>query len=115
IIQARINGQPKAQTEDADDDAEEQKLMAVDAEKRDLGKVGELQAGFATGLVGQSRAGPERRKQGRRRSKLDESTAQGPGICKPGKHSRSSVAHLFKRRSQGNWFQALPLPAHFFD
>src|SRR5881275_232127 len=64
VFQARINSQPKAQSKDADDDAEEQKLMAVDSEKRDLGKVGELKAGFATGFVGQSRAGPEQSENG---------------------------------------------------
>ena len=113
VFQARINSQPKAQSKDADDDAEEQKLMAVDSEKRDLGKVGELKAGFATGFVGQSRAGPEQSENGDG-SKLCEFTAQGPGICKPGKHSRSSVDHSFKGRPQDISSVLQTLPAHFF-
>ena len=87
--------------------------MAVDSEKRDLGKVGELKAGFATGFVGQSRAGPEQGENGDG-SKLGESTAQEPGICKPGKHSRSSVDHSFKWRPQDISSVLQTLPAHFF-
>jgi len=37
VFQPRVDRQTETQAEDADDDAEEQKLVAVDAEKGDLG------------------------------------------------------------------------------
>jgi len=44
---------PKSeQAEDADEQAEEEELVAVDAEKRNFGEVGKLEICFAAGFVG---------------------------------------------------------------
>jgi hypothetical protein len=37
VFQPRVDSQSEAQAKNADDNAEEQKLVAVDAEKSDLG------------------------------------------------------------------------------
>src|SRR5438552_18716482 len=74
--------------------------MAVDAVVKKIHgrKIRQLKVRFASGLAGEGRSGPEQREYGDG-SKLCEFTAQGPGICKPGKHSRSSIDHLFTRQS----------------
>jgi hypothetical protein len=75
VFQPRVNRQSEAQAKDANDNAEEQKFVAVDAEKGDLGEIGKLQIGFAAGFVSESRCGPQQCEREGSRSKLGESTA----------------------------------------
>src|SRR5712692_5815544 len=90
--------------------------MAVNVPKEfDVGEVGKLQSSLTAGFVGKSRRGPKQCEDGRGRTKLGESTSQGPGICQPGKHSESSIDHSFKGHSQGVCLPGQPIPAHFFD
>jgi len=52
ILEAAIDGEAEEQAEDADEQAEEEELVAVDAEKRNFGEVGKLEICFAARFVG---------------------------------------------------------------
>ena len=49
VLQAAVDDQSKQQPKDAKEDADHQQLVAVHAQKLHLGKIGELQVGFARG------------------------------------------------------------------
>ena len=79
IFQAGVNHESESQPEQTEEDAEEQKFVAVHAEEADLRKVGELQIGFAARFVRASGSGGEERNGGSR-AKLGESRNLGAGL-----------------------------------
>jgi len=50
VFQPRVDGQSEKQAEDAEDDANREQLVAVNAEELNLRKIRQLQIGFAAGL-----------------------------------------------------------------
>ena len=52
LPQAGIDDEAETQTEDAEQNANHQQAMAVDAEEENLREIGKLQAGFAADFVG---------------------------------------------------------------
>ena len=70
IPQAGIDDQAETQAEDAEQDADHQQAMTVNAEEQYLGEIGKLQAGFAADFM--SRLG-----QGRSRAEAKD----GDGGC----------------------------------
>jgi len=51
-LETAIDGEAEEEAEDANEQAEEEELVTVDAEKRNFGEVGKLEIGFAAGFVG---------------------------------------------------------------
>jgi hypothetical protein len=76
VLEARVDNQSEGQSENANENAEKQKFVAVNAQERDLGKVGELQPRFAAGFLGRGGSGGEHRQQRGSGAKLGESLAQ---------------------------------------
>ena len=52
ISEPGVHGQPEQQSEDAEQDAEQQQIMAAHSQKIDLGEIGECQVGFAASVLG---------------------------------------------------------------
>ena len=80
IFEAAIDDQAESKSEDAEEDAEQEQLVAVDAEKRDRGEVRELEVRFASGLLnglsGEGLRCSEQRQCGGNCAKFRNSTCQ---------------------------------------
>ncbi len=61
IPQAGVNDQAEAQAEDAEQNADHQQAVAVNAEEQYLREIGKFQAGFAAHFVGGLGQGGNRR------------------------------------------------------
>ncbi len=111
VFEPDVDRQPKGQPEQAEENAKKKKCVAVGpAQKFDLRKVGELQVGFATSFLRERRGGGKQREHESGCSKLGEFTAQEPGACQPGMHSRSSI----QQSLTGLLLPRRAVPAPFF-
>ena len=97
IPQAGIDDQPEAQTEDAEQNADHQQAMTVNAEEQYLREVGKFQAGFAAdfmGRLGQGGNGTETEDGDggchRPGEDLGELASFGHSSRQPGAHRNSS-------------------------
>jgi hypothetical protein len=96
VLEARENGQTENQSEDADQNAPEEELVAVNAAEKFYGRqIGQLQIRLATGFTGLGAKGSCGAEQSGncggtkfRQSIQSHSTTVGPGILKPGSHER---------------------------
>ena len=52
ILEATVDGEAEDESEDTEQQAEEEELVAVDTKKLDLREVGQFEIGFAAGLLG---------------------------------------------------------------
>src|SRR5208283_3972837 len=96
VLQAHVNRHAKAESEQAEEDADEQKFVAVDGavEKADLGKIGQLEGSFAAGsFAGRLSQGSSRahgKQRGHNRKILDHAASQKRSSGEPGTHNESS-------------------------
>ena len=82
VLQVAVDDQSKQQPKDAKEDADHQQLVAIHAQKLHLGKIGELEIGFAGGgliaTCGKRRGGRHRQEGCARREHPGQSSRDVP-------------------------------------